>query len=95
MRDLKIDVVNHNDVAFLGNEFPVEVVFTGVKALDENAVISIYQGKNLLGKQQMRFDSEFQQSKICLCCAQMEQASSNTRQKFLPLIMSFQLKTMT
>lgn len=63
VRDLKIDAVNHNDVAFLGNEFPVEVVFTGVKAMDENATVSIYQGKNLLGKQQMRFDSDFQQSK--------------------------------
>ena len=34
VRDLKIDAVNHNDVAFLWNEFPVEVVFTGVKATD-------------------------------------------------------------
>ncbi|MBL7899800.1 MAG: hypothetical protein JNJ99_14770 [Crocinitomicaceae bacterium] len=63
VRDLKIDAVNHNDVAFLGNEFPVEVVFTGVKATDENAVISVYQGKNLVGKQQIQFDSDFQQSK--------------------------------
>ncbi|MBI3133473.1 MAG: hypothetical protein HYZ14_02250 [Bacteroidetes bacterium] len=64
VRDLKIDLVNHNDVAFLGNEFPVEVSFAGIKAAGEKVQVSIYQGNTLLSKQDMVFDSDYQQEKL-------------------------------
>lgn len=64
VRDLKIETVNHNDVAFLGNEFPVEVAYAGTKALGEKAEISIFQGNTLLAKQTVNFDSDYQQGKL-------------------------------
>jgi len=64
VRDLKIELVNHNDVAFLGNEFPVEVSFAGIKAANEKVQVSIYQNESVLAKQEVFFDSDFQQEKM-------------------------------
>ena len=64
VRDLKIEMVSHNDIAFLGNEFPVEVMFSGIKAQDESVNISIYKEGQLLSRQSYRFGSDFEQFRL-------------------------------
>lgn len=64
LRDVKIDMVNHNDVAFLGNEFPVEVVYSGIKAANEKVSISIYQGNNKLISEQVVIGKDIEQAKL-------------------------------
>lgn len=64
VRDVKIEVVNHNDIAFLGNEFPVEVVFSGIKAIGENVQISISKDGKQIASDDFKFDSDFSQGKL-------------------------------
>ena len=64
VRDLKIDAVNHNDIAFLGNEFPVEIVFAGTKVKNEKVQISVYQKDKLLHKEDFKFTDDFEQSRL-------------------------------
>lgn len=64
VRDTRIELVNHNDIAFLGNEFPVEVVFSGIKANTENVQVSILKDGKQVSRQDFRFDSDFSQGKL-------------------------------
>lgn len=64
VRDVKIDGVNHNDIAFLGNEFPVEIVFAGTKVKGEKVQISIYQKDKLIHKDDYKFVDDFEQSRL-------------------------------
>ncbi len=53
VKDVRIDRVNHNDIAFLGNDFPVEVSVSQTKCNGENITVSIYEGDRLI-KQEKR-----------------------------------------
>ncbi len=64
VRDVKMNLVNHNDIAFLGNEFPVEVVFSGIKANGETVQISILKDGKQIAREEYKFDSDFRQGKM-------------------------------
>ncbi len=65
-QDLLIKNVNNNEIAFLGNDFPVEVLIEGFHC--ENAVIELklYDGKSLLHKQNIKINKEHFQQKVPL-----------------------------
>jgi len=64
VRDVKVDIVNHNDIAFLGNEFPVEIAFSGIKTIGEKVQVAIYQNEKLVTKQEHVFKSDYEQNKL-------------------------------
>lgn len=64
IKDVRIDQVNHNDIAFLGNEFPVEVSLSETKCPGETVTVSIYDGDKLLKEQQVTFGGDNEQQKV-------------------------------
>lgn len=64
VRDVKMELVNHNDIAFLGNEFPVEIVFSGIKTSGETVQVSIFKDGKQIAKEDYKFDSDFSQGKL-------------------------------
>lgn len=64
VRDIKANHVSHNDVAFLGNEFPVEFSFSGIKTAGEKVVVTIHQGDKQIAKQEHVFKDDFEQAKV-------------------------------
>lgn len=61
VRDLKIEEVKHNDIAFLGNQFPVEVVVSATQCENEKGVLGIYDGDKLIEQRELKFVSENEQ----------------------------------
>lgn len=47
-RDVMVNRVNYNRVAFVGNEFPVEVLITANKCLGKNVQLTVSKGDNVL-----------------------------------------------
>ncbi|MCG8575051.1 MAG: hypothetical protein MI810_09230 [Flavobacteriales bacterium] len=64
VRDVRLDEVNHNDIAFLGNQFPVEVSFSQAKCIGEPLTIGIYEGDKLIEEQSYVFKSASEQGKV-------------------------------
>lgn len=64
VRDLKVEQVNHNDVAFLGNEFPVEVAFSGVMTKGEKVALTIWQGSKQVAREEFLFTEDSYQGKV-------------------------------
>ncbi|MBK7130730.1 MAG: VWA domain-containing protein [Crocinitomicaceae bacterium] len=81
-RDAKIDLVNHNKVAFMGNDFPVEINFSGVKTQGENIQISLRKGNDIIASQAYKFNSDYDQSKIMF----MVKAKTAGLQKYTAVI---------
>lgn len=63
-RDVKIDLVKHNEIAFLGNDFPVEINFSGIKSISEKIQITIKKDGNKISEQQFVFNDEFEQARL-------------------------------
>ena len=61
VRDVKIETVKHNDIAFLGNQFPAEVIFSQNKCGGETVTVSIYKGDKLIEQKKMKLQGEEQQ----------------------------------
>ena len=64
VRDIRIDEVKHNDIAFLGNQFPVEVVFSATKCEGETADVAIYEGDQKIDGKRFNFSSASEQSRL-------------------------------
>jgi hypothetical protein len=64
VRDVRVEAVRHNDIAFLGNEFPVEVTISQTMCAGESAQVGIYSGDNLLTQKQVKFEQEFDQKTV-------------------------------
>ncbi|MCB9223104.1 MAG: hypothetical protein H6582_02915 [Crocinitomicaceae bacterium] len=61
VRDLKIEFVKHNEIAFLGNDFPIDVILSQNKCADEKVKVGIYQGDKLIAEQAFELKGEEQQ----------------------------------
>lgn len=58
VRDLLIQKVNHNQVAYSGNNFPVELILNAKKFNGREATVSIYEGGVEKGKQIVKINSD-------------------------------------
>lgn len=61
VRDVKIEFVKHNEIAFLGNEFPVNVILNQNKCPNEKVKVGIYQGDKLIAEKPFELKGEEQQ----------------------------------
>lgn len=64
VRDVRLDEINHNDIAFLGNDFPVEVSLSETMCQGETVSVSIYDGDKLLKQEKVTFNGDQDQAKI-------------------------------
>ena len=65
-KDLLIKDVEYNEIAFLGNEFPVEVLIAGFNCKTEEVEFKLYDGKSLLHRQSIKIDKDDYYLKIPL-----------------------------
>lgn len=64
-RDQIIRNVVHNDIAFLGNTFPVEVSLEGHLVNNESVVVKLMEGSKVIAEKKINYnDSEYQLEKI-------------------------------
>ncbi len=64
-KDLLIRSVIHNDIAFLGNTFPVEVTVEGDLVNELNSNVKIVRNEKVVAEQQVQFpDQDFYQTKL-------------------------------
>ncbi len=61
VRDVRIDEVLHNDIAFLDNQFPVEVVFSATQCLGENVSLKLSEGDRMIDSKSFVITSDGQQ----------------------------------
>lgn len=59
-KELEISLVAHNDLAFLGNNFPLEVSVQATFAKGENSRLSVWEGNRLLHEEMFDIDKEQQ-----------------------------------
>lgn len=64
VKDVRVDRVNHNDIAFLGNDFPVEVAISQTMCQSESVNVSIYEGDKLIKQERVNFDNPEDQVKV-------------------------------
>jgi hypothetical protein len=58
VRDAKVELVKHNDIAFLGNEFPVEISISQTLCNSEKVKIGVYDEGRLISEQPINFTKE-------------------------------------
>ena len=64
VRDVRVDRVTHNDIAFLGNEFPVEVGISQTMCQNESVMVSLYDGDQLVKQERVTFNGEEDEIKV-------------------------------
>lgn len=64
VKDVRIDAVNHNDIAFLGNDFPVEVSISQTICKGETVSVGIYEGDQLIKQEKVTFTADENQLKF-------------------------------
>ena len=64
VRDVRVDRVNHNEIAFLGNQFPVEVSISESLCQGEDVTVTIYDGDKLLKQERLTFTGDEDQVKL-------------------------------
>lgn len=57
-KDLILQKVNHNQVAYLGNKFPVEVVIQSLKLKNEEVLVTITNGANKKSEQKVKITND-------------------------------------
>lgn len=57
-RDVMVSRMNYNRVAFVGNEFPVEVLITANKCLGKNVPLTVSKGDNVLFNRSINISSD-------------------------------------
>lgn len=57
-KDIAVQDVQHNSIAFLGNKFPIEMVVRALKAKGESATITLSKGGQVLFSQRVAPDAE-------------------------------------
>ena len=65
-KDLLIKNVQYNEIAFLGNDFPIAVLLEGYHCNNKVVELKLYDGKSLLHKQKIRINKDKFHSKIPL-----------------------------
>ena len=65
-QDLLIKNVQYNEIAFLGNEFPIEVLIAGFNCKMEEVEFKLYEGKSLLYRQSIKISKDKYHLKIPL-----------------------------
>ncbi|MEO9531069.1 MAG: hypothetical protein ABJG68_06145 [Crocinitomicaceae bacterium] len=55
VKDVKVDYIKHNDIAFLGNDFPVNINIAQTKCQGEKVKVSVYQENKLLKEEVVDF----------------------------------------
>lgn len=64
VRDLRIEFVKHNDIAFLGNQFPVEVILNQSKCDGETVKVGIYNNEKLIKEETVQLKGDDQQISV-------------------------------
>ena len=64
VKDCKIDEIFNNDIAFLGNQFPVEVTVSQKDFANSTLTVSIYLKNKLVKKQTIEFTKSKEQHKL-------------------------------
>lgn len=64
VKDVRIDRVQHNEIAFLGNDFPVAITISQTMCQNEEVRVGIYKGDQLIKEQSITFDNEFDQKSL-------------------------------
>ena len=64
VKDVRLDRVDHNDIAFLGNDFPVEIGISETMCAGENVTVAIYDGEKLIKEKEISFKGEQDQIKV-------------------------------
>ncbi len=57
-KDLLIDDIAHNKLAYLGNDFPIEVIVKANYYNGKNAVVNILKGKKIIKTKTLNFNSD-------------------------------------
>ncbi len=58
IKDLAIQKINHNQVAYLGNIFPAEVIVTAKNFIGKDVVVSLFQNQVEKAKQTIKINSD-------------------------------------
>lgn len=61
VRDAKVEQVRHNEIAFLGNQFPVDVVVSQAQCKGEKVKVGIYQNDKLIQEKPVQFGQDQEQ----------------------------------
>lgn len=64
VKDVRLDRVDHNDIAFLGNDFPVEINLSQSLCKGETVTVSVYDGEQRIKQQQLTFTGDENQATI-------------------------------
>ena len=64
VKDARIQDVIHNDIAFLGNDFPIEVSVSQSMCQGEKAIVSIFDGEQLIKQERIEFTEDQSQVKL-------------------------------
>lgn len=64
VKDVAIDEVKHNDIAFLGNQFPVVVNFHQARCQDEKVRVQLFNGDRLIKEEQVTLKGNQEQHSI-------------------------------
>ncbi len=78
LKDVSIQTVNHNQIAYLGNSFPVEVIVNALDLKDKRVSISISQNGKLLKQENVSINS----SNYSKSCNFMLDANASGLQKY-------------
>jgi len=57
-RDVWIQNVNHNEVVYAGNDFPLEIQVNALKSAGEKAMVRLYEGKKLLQSSELLINQD-------------------------------------
>ncbi len=57
-KDAFIQKINHNQVAYLGNQFAAEITVDALQLKDEECIVTIYKNKIKKGEQKIKFNSD-------------------------------------
>lgn len=58
VKDARIQDVVHNDIAFLGNDFPIDVTVSQSMCKGEKAMVSIFDGDQLIKQERIEFSDD-------------------------------------
>ncbi len=84
-KDLKINRVFHNELAFLGNTFPINVNVQSSFFAKQSTSVGIYKGTNLLAEEKIYFDSDQQNKTVSFKLVASEEGVQEYSIKVKPL----------
>jgi hypothetical protein len=57
-RDISIQKINHNEVVYAGNNFPLEIQVNAVKCAGETARLQVFEGNNLIQSRELKINQD-------------------------------------